>query len=744
MDGNRSKPLRILAVQADSAHNQEIAAALGAHGALLQHAGTPEQALEQYLAFDPQVILICAALRYPKPAANAGWPRQPAIELCRRLASLPGADSLVRVLTGEALEGELIQQAFASGADDIIEHPCSAQVLCHRLEHLVESKRNAARLQASRARLATAQRAARLGHWEWSAGSRMLRCSAEVRRLLEIADRESHSQQLSVFAGYAHPDDARYVSSAICEALEAGNTYSIEYRLQTASGQTKTVHEQARAERGAQGQVVRLVGTLQDITARCETQDRMRYLACVDEVTQLPNRAVLQQRLQAAVQRAGVDDSPLLVLMVDLDHFKRVNDTLGHPVGDKLLRAVARRLGECVRVADSSDIVAGASGDFIARVGGDEFVVVLENSGSAEQAHRISERLRAAFAPPFNVGEQRLYQSVSIGVAAYPQDGADAQALLQHADAALYEAKTEGRNCVRRFSTAIDERVQRRVSQEAALHQALEQDLFEVHYQPKVELDSGRIVGAEALVRLRDPQRGLVPPAEFIAVAEECGLIVQVGERVLRAACEQLRAWRDAGLVDDQFVMSVNLSPVQVRDQQLPAEIAAALEHSNLPGHALELELTESVFLDNREQTIQWLNACRRLGVRIAIDDYGTGFSSLSYLKCLPVDTVKIDRSFINGLGVEPADEIIVSSTIQLAHNLDFEVVAEGVEKQVHADYLLRHGCNQAQGYLFGRPLPASQFAERMTPVVRTRAISHLAPRVAARPGMSRVAGAAD
>ncbi len=314
LDGTRPKALRILAVQSEGTDSDEMIVALSAHGALVQCAGTAPQALDQYLAFEPDVVLVCAGLHSPREAAEAGWPRQAAIQLCRRVAALPGSDTTVLVLTGKGLDGDLIQRAFASGADDILECPCSPRVLCYRFEHLVESKRVASRLRASRARLVRAQQVAQLGHWEWSADSQVLRCSAQVRRLLALPEPQTHSQQIAVFCRYVYPQDVQYVMGTIAEALNAGATYSVEYRLVSRNGQVRTVQEKARADRGANGQVIALVGTLQDITDRRETPDRSPNLASVDEATQLPNRAgvdaeALMQHADAVLCQAKSEGS---------------------------------------------------------------------------------------------------------------------------------------------------------------------------------------------------------------------------------------------------------------------------------------------------------------------------------------------------------------------------------------------------------------------------------------------------
>ena len=417
-----------------------------------------------------------------------------------------------------------------------------------------------------------------------------------------------------------------------------------------------------------------------------------------DELTGLPNRYLLRDRLRQALAHAQRTGEHLSLLLLDLDRFKDVNDALGHPTGDHLLRAAAKRLAGVVRISDT-----------LARLGGDEFAVLQTNVPEAGGTAVLAERLVEAVAAPFTVDGQGIRVAASIGIAVHPDDGADADELVRRADLALYRAKHEGRGRFRFFEPAMDARARSRRQLEQELRRALDAGEFVLHYQPQVELATGRVDGVEALVRWRHPTRGLVPPAEFIPAAEACGLIVPLGAWVLGEACRQVRAWQDAGLM---LTVAVNLSPVQVRHDGLLEAIDDALDAYHLDGNCLEVELTENLLLDRSEAaTDQTLRGLAARGIRLALDDFGTGYSSLGYLKRLPVQRIKIDRSFVRDIGSDPDDEAVVQAIVTMGHTLGKQVVAEGVETQAQLAFLRRLGCDAAQGFLLGRPTEAAQIA---------------------------------
>ncbi len=449
---------------------------------------------------------------------------------------------------------------------------------------------------------------------------------------------------------------------------------------------------------------------MREITERKQAQ--LFYLAHHDGLTGLPNRQLFIDRLGQAIARAEGTDHIVAVLFVDLDRFKMVNDTLGHPTGDALLKSVADRIRGVVRKEDT-----------VARVGGDEFNVVLTGLGEPEHAASVAQRIVDELSRVHVIEGHEVYGTCSIGISIYPADGADVDALIKTADAALYHAKDQRNNCVF-FTAAMEAGPRLRPGLDAALRKALERDEFLLHYQPRVDLRTGQVNGMEALIRWKHPDMGFVSPMEFIPLAEETGLIVALGEWVMRTACAQTRAWQAAGL--PALRVAVNLSARQVHRKNFVGTVAQVLEETGLDPGCLELELTESMIMQNTDAVRFSLLALSEVGVRISVDDFGTGYSSLSYLKRFPIHTLKIDKSFVRDVTIDGDDAAIVTAIIAMAHRLRLRVVAEGVENEGQLDFLRRYSCDEMQGYLFSRPVAAAEFADilasgRMLPPGRVR-----------------------
>ncbi|HVL37620.1 MAG TPA: EAL domain-containing protein [Burkholderiales bacterium] len=443
-------------------------------------------------------------------------------------------------------------------------------------------------------------------------------------------------------------------------------------------------------------------------------QVALEHQANYDALTGLPNRSLLQDRLRQSVRGQRLRRATAVVF-IDLDHFKFVNDSLGHSSGDALLKVVAERLRGALR-----------EGDTVARLGGDEFVLVLNGQAGEEVIFRAMQRITAAVAEPVLIGGKELVVTCSAGISLYPQDGEDVDTLLKNADAAMYRAKDHGRNNFQFYTSEMNERVNERLALEHALRRALERGEFTVHYQPRVDLASGAICGAEALARWRHPEWGLVRPARFIPLAEETGLIVPLGELVLREACRQARAWIDAGL--EPGAVSVNLSARQFRQEGLVRLVSRVLEETGLDPRRLEMELTESTVMHNVEAGIATLQGLKSLGVALAVDDFGTGYSSLAYLRTLPIDKLKIDRSFVRDIGVEGEEGagrgdqgVLAQAIVSLGHALHLRVVAEGVETDGQLRFLRRQGCDEVQGFLYGEPVEAGAFERLLAGARRSR-----------------------
>jgi len=422
----------------------------------------------------------------------------------------------------------------------------------------------------------------------------------------------------------------------------------------------------------------------------------LEYLAHIDAITNLPNRHAFNERLALALSKADQIKGAVGLLLIDLDNFKVVNDTLGHHAGDKLLKQVAQRLVDRLRNADT-----------VCRIGGDEFAVIVESKGNAAESDWVAEKILGALAAPFNVDEYEIYVTASIGISLYPQDAFDVQTLTRNADTAMYQAKGKGKNAREKFCPEMDRRAQVRLSLEANLRKALERDELLLFYQPQIDLRTGQIYGVEALLRWNQPDVGLVGPNEFIPVAEESGLIVPIGRWVLNTACRQAAEWRKAGF--GAINMSVNLSVRQTKDEHLISDILSALREAELDPNQLELEITETVLMENVNVNVELLHRLQTEGIRLSIDDFGTGYSSMAYLKRFPIDQVKIDRTFVRDIPGDGDDDAITTAIIAMAHSLGLSVVAEGVETEQQLEFLRATGCDIMQGFYFAKPMPAPQ-----------------------------------
>ncbi|GIZ52419.1 EAL domain-containing protein [Noviherbaspirillum aridicola] len=495
-----------------------------------------------------------------------------------------------------------------------------------------------------------------------------------------------------------HPQDRARVKAALDDLPRTGSCRH-EYRVCRPDGAVRWIEERARAVTDDGGALLRIDGTAIDISERKDYEARIEHLASHDALTGLANRNLLGDRIAQALAQARRSGKLLGLLFLDLDRFKGINDSLGHEIGDALLLQVAARLREVVR-----------EGDTVARQGGDEFIILLAAIQRPEDVVAVANKIFEVFSVPFMVRGHELFISTSIGATLYPDDGDDMKALLRNADTAMYRAKEERGNSFQFYSREMSVRALERAELEIALRRALDRKEFELHYQPKVDGVSGRIIGAEALIRWRHPDRGLVSPTRFIPMAEELGLIVPIGDWVLRTACAQNKAWQNAGL--PPISVAVNLSGRQFKQEDLVESIALVLAEIALEPRHLELELTESVVMSSAEQFISKLEALEDLGVQLSIDDFGTGYSSLSYLKRFPLHHLKIDQSFVRDIVTDHDDATITSSVISLGHSLNLKVIAEGVETEEQVAFLRDHHCDEMQGYFFSRPLPAGEFAQ--------------------------------
>jgi diguanylate cyclase (GGDEF)-like protein/PAS domain S-box-containing protein len=502
----------------------------------------------------------------------------------------------------------------------------------------------------------------------------------------------------------ARPDWHFYLSledreTAMARLWERPTFSNQEVCLRRRDGSVVWVLESGSLVEDVHGGPTEIEGTVIDITERRRAEEQVKHLAFHDALTGLPNRLLFNDRLRMAVLQAHRTTQRLAVLFLDLDRFKIINDSLGHTAGDELLRRVAERIQGSVR-----------EGDTVGRLGGDEFIVLVQGLDQEEDGARIAQKILGGARLPYFLDGRELFVTTSIGVVTYPTDGEDGDTLIRNADTAMYRAKEQGRDNFQLYRPAMNSKALERLSLENRLRAAIQNGELVVQYQPLLEVESGQIRGAEALVRWQHPELGLLPPGEFISLAEVSGLIVPIGEWVLKTACAQARAWHQAGYPG--LTVAVNLSARQFQQPDLVAQVRAALEASELPAESLDLEITESNAMQNAEVSISALWDLKNLGVRLSMDDFGTGYSSLNYLKRFPIDRLKIDKSFVRDITTDPDDAAIASAMIALAHNLQLTVVAEGVETEEQLAFLERLRCDEMQGFLFSPPVGAGRFEE--------------------------------
>jgi diguanylate cyclase (GGDEF)-like protein/PAS domain S-box-containing protein len=543
-----------------------------------------------------------------------------------------------------------------------------------------------------------AMQAAHDGFWEWNPKTKALRVG---QRLLQILGyHEDFLPDTHAWLRLVHPDDVAKYNQAVALHLKGESEYFYcEYRVLAKDGQYRWIASRGLAVRDKNGRAYQMVGSVTDITERHNHQEEMEFLARHDILTGLPNRLLFAEHLNDAIITACAEKSRLAVLFLDLDRFKNINDTLGHRAGDHLLQLVTERLRG--KLPDNARIY---------RQGGDEFIVLLAPVTDSDAALAAAGIAKDIIATPITGDESDFFTSVSIGVSLYPDDASDGETLLRHADTAMYEAKSAGGNSIRMHTMQMDDRVSSRVGLETRLRRAIQEYQLDLHFQPKVDTQSGRLIGAEALLRWHDGEKQ-IPPDQFIPVAEESGLILPIGEWVIDRAIAQIATWRQQGI--NPVPIAINLSPRQFWRPSLAAYIIDKLQAAGVPNSALEVEVTESVLLDTDGGCIDELIQLRDAGIHIALDDFGTGYSSLSYLHRLPISTLKIDRSFINNLpldGSASGSEPLVRAIVVMAKSLSLEIVAEGVETNAQYEFLKTLGCDTVQGYLTGRPVNAIDF----------------------------------
>ena len=687
---NAEKPLVLVAYE-DIAHRKAIGDALNAFGFRILTAADGQDALDLLAKTRPDAVLLDVLL--PEP----DW-----FAVCQAIrAQKTGQDTPIIVVAGRE-DKQSAERAYSVGAADIIDKPVALSVLPYRVNNALSTARSLSDLTG------------------------LIRA---IPDLIFIVNEEGEVQDGLSGPGATHTLQIKALTTASqinfypCEnddtaracikrALATGKPQVYEHVLDELdiSLETRFVPRDKNS----------VLAIVRDITTRKSAEEKIYNLAYYDELTELPNRELFSQSLERTIKVAERDQQKFAVLFVDLDRFKRINDTLGHSVGDKLLKDVARRLAKCVRSTDSVAQLDPVSNGAIrlARLGGDEFVIKLYGVEQEEAVAAVASRVIAALTPPFSCAGHQFVVTPSIGISLYPQDGRTSEELLMNADSAMYRAKSAGRNNYKFFSETMRTKSLHRLDLENLIRTAIEEEQFELYYQPKVDAQSFQLVGAEALLRWHHPKRGTIEPDDFIPIAEETGLIVPIGQWVLREACKQVKVWSTSPV--GAVPVSVNISSHQFRDRGLFDDVIGAISGAGIDARFLELEITESVLMQDVDKTYVELNRLKEAGITMSIDDFGTGYSSLSYLKRFPIDTIKIDRVFMKDLHLESDDSAICAAILAMSKQLGLIVVAEGVETREQLIFLRRHGCDHVQGFIFSKAISASQFFAMLEKIARS------------------------
>lgn len=614
-------------------------------------------------------------------------------EVSRYLNELWGMRNIPILIVTGLDDLESINHAFSSGAAGFITKPVNYSILVHRIQFQLRAALDATALRESREQLITAQRVASLGYWRWDTTTDCFRVSAQLADMCGI-DLDSFGGSFTDYLNLIHPDDRDVLKSKIASGFEGSAGEPFEYRLSTSGENFLTVHQEVETKPGTSD----VLGTIQDITQQRAAEERIRHLANTDVLTGLANRACFQRQFDDSIKSASRREESFALLYLDLDAFKIINDSLGHDVGDYLLKAVARRLQSVLRETD-----------YAGRMGGDEFCILIQNITDEYTAAEVAERCLHEVNTVIEVAEQELQPRISIGIAHFPEDGKDSATLMKAADSAMYAAKKSGKNRYAFYRHELTLQAEKRLKMEQELRQVIKKGELELYYQPQIDLARGKISGVEALVRWQHPTEGLVLPGEFIKLAEQIGFINKLGDWVLRTACRQAVEWLNAGI--PLLRIAVNISPLHFKDPEITETVKEILNETGLAPGILELEVTEGV-VQTEGQCVTIFEELRALGVRIAIDDFGTGYSSLGSLRHLPIDCLKVDRLFIKDMLSNTEASVLLGTIVGMALALDMTVVAEGVETEEQVQVISGLGCNLVQGYLFSRPVPADEIPD--------------------------------
>lgn len=626
--------------------------------------------------------------------------------VCQQIRRLPGGEFVpILIMTGLD-DVDSIAKAYEMGATDFIVKPCHGLILSQRVRYMLRASQNLSALRSSESRLAQAQRIAQLGGWEWDVPQQRMEMSDAACHILGISPAAcGHSQ--AAYLERVHEADRALVAEAMREGAADGTGFDLDHRIIQSDGTERIVHLLGERITDDAGTAQRMVGTVQDVTDKRAAEAKIYFLANYDHVTHLPNRSLFLHRVAQAIT-CGAGNSVIgALLMLSLDRYHRICDMHGSRSGDQIMKDVTERLQQALSVGMTIAQYAGTESPILARLADDQFAVFLADLSEPEDSSKVAQSFLDVFNRPFQVGTTSVTLSTNIGIAIPGPDGTEAEQLLRKAAAALQATKSKGHNCYQYYSDAMNASIAARVSLEQDLRAAISGNQFILHYQPQVDILSEKVIGFEALIRWQHPTRGLVSPAEFIPVAEEEELIVEMSEWVIKSVTQQQRLWHKKGLAPT--AVSINVSGLHFRQRNIASQIKALVYAEGGTPQDIELELTESILMTDAPSTAATLKELKESGFRLAIDDFGTGYSSLAYLQRFPIDTIKIDQAFVKDLKLGKVDSPIMRAIIGMGRALKLHIVAEGVETRDQLAFLRMQGCEAYQGYLFSKPVPVNQ-----------------------------------
>lgn len=687
---NAERAPLVLIIDDDKAIRKLLSAGLAKSALTSVEAENGSIGLEQFLRHKPDVVLL-----------DVGMPGMDGFAVCARIRSMPGGEMVPIIMVTGRDDYDSIKHAFEIGATDFVAKPINVVLISYRIKYVLRANKLYSDLQLARIKLASAQAVSESASWEWCLDDDRVLWGKDICLMAGVRP-EAAPACFADFIALIPASEQQLVQRIIEESLSADNNFTLEHRLLISNDREIYVRQEGAVIKNAVDMPTKVVFTCRNITRLRMTEKKIRLMAYYDHLTGLPNRILFSEHLGKALNKAERGAALLAVLHIDIYKFRLINSTFGRETGDIMLQEVARRVGACLRKAD---IAAALSlNDVTARFGADEFGVILEGLRNTTDAAIVARRIIKDIGRPIAHAGNEIFLDCRIGLSIFPEDSNNSTELMKCADTALSRAKELEKGSYQFYTADLNTRAFARFALETSLRKAVGRDEFFLLYQPQVNLKSGKLAGVEALIRWRHPELGVVSPMEFIPVAEDTGLIVPIGEWVLFTACQQCRKWQDAG---NNINVAINLSAAQFRDASLFPLISRALRESGVDPRLIKFEITETMLMDNVEESIEHLVELERLGCHLSIDDFGTGYSSLSYLKRFPVHELKIDRSFVMDLLTSKDDALIVKAIVSLAHNLNLRVVAEGVEENGHLNYLYNLDCDVIQGYLVSRPIAA-------------------------------------